>query len=201
MLVVAVEPLGKKKKKICFENHLTLALYPKEIAQFAIEAGEDFPENQYEKLLAEVLVPRARKRTLYLLERMDRTEYQLRRKLQEDFYPEPVIENAIAYADRLHYIDDERYVQNYLDSQLKRKSLRQVCMELEQKGAGREKIQQAIEQRPVDEAETICRLAKKRMGEQPEEKDILKAKQYLFRKGFSYDAIERGVNRLLAEAQ
>ncbi len=201
MLVTAIEALGKKKKKILFDNYEKLALYQREVGRYGIQEGKDFPEEKYEKLVAEVLVPRARKRVLYLLQAMDRTEFQIRKKLKEGFFPEEVIEDAIAYAAKFHYIDDERYIRNYLALKLKKKSRRQAAIELEQKGIDRERIQIAFEDFPDSEEEPILKLAEKRLGNQPEEADILKTKQYLFRKGFSYDGIERGISHYLQKLE
>ena len=46
---------------------------------------------------------------------MDRTEAQLREKLlQAEFSPE-LVEEAVAYVKSFGYIDDERYVRNYIE--------------------------------------------------------------------------------------
>ena len=45
----------------------------------------------------EILEKRAKLRALHLLERMDRTEAELRSKLKLDMYPEDIIETVIQY--------------------------------------------------------------------------------------------------------
>ena len=61
------------------------------------------------------LAKRAKHRALYLLERADRTEQELRSKLEKTYEPE-IVEEAIAYVRQYHYIDDKRYAVNYLGS-------------------------------------------------------------------------------------
>lgn len=199
MQVLSVEDFRRKKILVTFDTGQKLALYRTEGNRYGLREGEEFSEEAYGELVREVLIPRGRRRILHLLEAMNRTEAMLRQKLKEGFLPDEVIEDAIAYAKKFHYIDDERYLQNYLASQLKKKSSRQVAMELERKGIERSQIQLAMEEfrvnTPEMEEEAAGRLLEKKLGSTMDAEAICKAKQYLFRKGFSYDIIERAVNR------
>ena len=200
MRILSVEPFRKKKILVTFDTGRKLALYTSEGYRYGLREGETFSEEAYEELIKEVLIPRGRSRVLHLLEDMDRTEAMLRCKLKEGFLPEEVIEDAIDYAKKFHYIDDERYLQNYLASQLKKKSSRQIAIELERKGIERSQILSAMEayrlENPGTEKETAVRLLEKKLKGSVEEEAVFKAKQYLFRKGFSYDVIEKAVNSL-----
>lgn len=198
MQILSVEPFRKKKILITFDNGQKLVLYLAEARRYGIREGECLSEETYKALIDEVLIPRGRRRVLHLLEAMDRTEASLRQKLKESFFPEEVIEDAIAYGKKFHYIDDERYLRNYLSGQLKKKSIRQVEMELERKGIDRSRIQLAMEEIRMDspemEIEAACRLLEKKLKGTTEETAVLKARQYLFRKGFSYGVIEQAVH-------
>lgn len=197
MQILSVEPFRKKKILITFDNEQKLVLYLAEAKRYGLREGACLSEETYEALIEEVLIPRGRRRVLHLLEAMDRTETSLRQKLKESFFPEEVIEDAIAYGKKFHYIDDERYLRNYLSGQLKKKSIRQVEIELERKGIDRSRIQPAMEgirtDSPEMETETACRLLEKKLKGATEETAIVKARQYLFRKGFSYGVIEQAV--------
>lgn len=201
MQILSVEPFRKKKILVTFDTGRKLALYTFEGNRYGLREGEAFSEEAYEELIKEVLIPRGRRRILHLLESMDRTEAMLRSKLKESFLPDEVIDDAISYAKKFHYIDDERYLQNYLANQLKKKSSRQVIMELERKGIDRSRIQSAMEEyrleSPETEQEAAVRLLEKKLKGTVEEEAVFKAKQYLFRKGFSYDVIEKAVESLI----
>ena len=201
MQILSVEPFRKKKILITLDSGEKLALYVSEGKQYGMEEGEELSDEVYETLKRDVLVPRGRKRILHLLESMDRTEADLRRRLKEGYFPEEVIEDAVLYAKKFHYIDDERYLQSYLTSQLKKKSSRQVAMELERKGIERSSIQSAMEayylNDPEAEKEAALRLLEKKLKNSAEEEKINKAKQALFRKGFSYSMIEKAVNTFI----
>ena len=60
-------------------------------------------------------IRRARHRALHILERSDRTEQELRAKLERNYRAEAV-EDAISYVKQYHYLDDRRYAVNYLNS-------------------------------------------------------------------------------------
>lgn len=95
---------------------------------------------------------------------MDRTEAQLREKLlAAEFAPE-TIEQAIDYVKSFGYLDDERYVRNYIAYKGRQKSRRQMEQELLfRKGVSRELIQKVYEDtEPADEKAMIRRQLEKK---------------------------------------
>jgi regulatory protein len=119
---------------------------------------------------------------------MDRTEAQLREKLLEaEFTPENV-ELAIAYVKSFGYIDDERYVRNYIISRQEQKSRRQITQELQfRKGVQSELICKVYEElEPADEKKMIRRQLEKKHYDPLEADDRQRQKMLasLARKGF-----------------
>lgn len=96
---------------------------------------------------------KAKLKALKLLERMDRTEAQLREKLKAAEFDPEIIEQAIVYVKSFGYIDDERYVRNYIEYRQDRKSRRQLEQELQfRKGVAPELIQKVYDElEPYDE--------------------------------------------------
>ena len=91
MTVTALIPETKGRYRVCLQGEADLVLYGKELKQFGIAEGTDLSPEQYRRILEEVLIPRARKRAMHILERMDQTTAQLRENLQRSQYPEPSI--------------------------------------------------------------------------------------------------------------
>jgi|GEM_PF-1245214 len=145
--VAALERTGKRKVRVRLEDGGSFVLYEGERARFGIEEGEDLPDEVLQEICAEILIPRARRRCLHLLEAMDRTARQLREKMQHDGYPDEVIEDALAYAASYHYIDDRRYAENYVRTESARRSRRQMMAELERKGVDRDTIREVLDAR------------------------------------------------------
>lgn len=200
MEIVSIEPLNKKKCRIVLDNGEQIALYNKEAEKYRLVSGAFLPEEDYEEIIRQILIPRAKRRVLYLLRSMDRTQAQLKGKLQEDFFPEQVIEEAIAYGKSFHYVDDERYARNYASAKLSGKSRRMVALELERKGISKDFIAGILAQIPEEqEEETIIRLIRKKHLAQDEtdEEKVIKVKQFLLRKGFTYETINRAISRYM----
>lgn len=146
----------------------------------------------------EVLAKKAKHRALYLLERFDRTEQELRVKLSRNYEPE-IVEEALAYVREYGYINDKRYAVNYLASRGKLRSRRQVEQELlYKKGVSREVLEEALlEAEPQDEGELIRRwMEKKRITPETADRDELRRFcQFLMRRGFQSEDILREIRR------
>ncbi|MCI8484592.1 MAG: regulatory protein RecX [Lachnospiraceae bacterium] len=193
MQIVQISEIDKKRIRISLEDGRKFALYRGERKKLSLEEGGEISEEQYEEICSEILVKRARRRTMHLLEKMDRTEQQIRVKLQQGYYPEAVIDNAITYVKEFHYLDDLRYAQNYVRSQRERKSQRRIQMELLNKGIKKELIAQAVEEEYQQEQEQglILKWIEKKgySGEKADLKEKQKMYQFLMRKGFRSDDI------------
>lgn len=150
-------------------------------------------EMEAQPLTAEEMERKARLRCMKLLEYSDRTEMQLRRRLEEGGFPPFAVDSAIEYVRKFHYLDDRRYAENYLLQQQEKKSRRRIAQDLMQKGveaAVVEEVMEAGEQREDAAADKL--LKKHARG-----KDITQEKvrwslvRYLTGKGFSYDLSRR----------
>lgn len=124
---------------------------------------------------------------------MDRTEAQLREKLlQAEFSPE-LAEEAIAYVKSYGYLDDERYVRNYIEYRKDQKSRRQLEQELRfRKGVSPELIQKVYgELEPSDEKRMIQRHLEKKQyrPQESDEKQKQKLIASLARRGFRMEDI------------
>lgn len=140
---------------------------------------------------------KAKLRALHLLEYKDRTEKEMRRKLQQGDYPAEVIEETIEYLRSYGYIDDKRYAGRYLNSRLEQKGRRRLFQELQQKGISASVIQEAWEELCLDgeahenEKEQIGALAEKKTGGRTElsPKEYRRLTGFLARRGFSWEEI------------
>lgn len=188
MQIIQILELDRKRVRIRLETGCEFALYKGERRQYGLQEGGELSEEQYEDIQQEILIKRARKRVMHLLEKMDRTEEQLRTKLRQGYYPEDVVEDAINYVKGYHYLDDLRYAQNYVRSHKDRKSRRMVQLELQKRGVAKEWIQQALEEEYEQENEQEQILSWIQKKEYSPETADLKEKQrmyqFLLRRGF-----------------
>lgn len=193
MLITGIEEYSKKKKRIYIDEQFAFTLYSGEVYKYKITLGHSISEADYNEIVNEVVLKRAKKRALYLLSSMDRTEYQIRTKLKQNDYTEVIIDQAIEYVKKYSYIDDERYVKNYIDCFKDRKSRQKMAVELYQKGAPKDIISRVVEQNyQSDERIIIQQLVEKKKFDinVATPKDTQKMFNFLARRGFQLEDIK-----------
>ena len=165
----------KKKLLVWSAGEIVCACYAKELAAFSVQEQTDWPEEEWEQFQMEVLLPRAKRRVLYILQTAAKSEAWLRDKLRAEYYPEAVAEQAVEYAKSFHYVDDRRMAESYIRCRIAQKSRREIEQQLVGKGIAKELIREAF---AVVEAEYEEWEGE---GESPEIEAIRK---FLHKKGF-----------------
>lgn len=193
MIVTEIKPVTRQKFQIELDGQPAFVLYKGELSRYHIQKDEELPQEIYEELVGQVLTKRAKLRAMHLLEKMDRTRAELKKKLEQSGYPTKAVEEALEYVESFHYIDDVRYAARYIEFQKSKKGKARLKMELLQKGISAEIVARALEEaeEQMDTKETIRRmLQSKRKGEGPlEEKEKQRLYGFFMRKGFSSSEI------------
>ena len=188
MEITKVQALTKQKYRIFLDGESAFAVYKGELSRYHLEEGAVLPPEVYEELVNRVLKKRATLRAMHILERTDKTEAQLRRKLEESEYPKEAVESAIAYVTSYGYLDDRRYAEHYIEWKKQGKGKARLKMELVQKGISREIIEEVLESTDFGETREMIRqiILKKRKTDIPmNEKGKQRLYGFLMRKGFS----------------
>lgn len=198
MIVTDIEYGEGRKYKIYLNDALAFELYKSEIKSCGLIVGQELEEELHQKILYQVIGKRAKKRAMHILEKHDKTEQQLRQKLQENRYPLESIECAVEYVKSYGYIDDVSYAKRYVTYRIKKKSKKQLKMELCAKGISREIISLVFEEMEDSQVDTIkdmiLKKSKNRTVLEQEEKN--KIKMWLMGKGFSYSEIDQAFREL-----
>ena len=187
LLVTEVIPREKGRTSIRFDNGMEVLLYKGEVRKLGLQEQTVISREKYDEIIYEILGTRAKKRAMYQLEQMDRTEHQLRDKLLQNGYPAVCVDLAIDYVKKYHYIDDLRYATNYISYQQKRKSRQKLKIDLLTKGIDKNVIEQALDEAfDSDEQIKIRQLLEKKHYDPKEcdRKEKQKTYQYLMRRGF-----------------
>lgn len=189
MIITKIIPVTKQKYRIVTDEELAFVLYRGELSHYRLEEGQELPETVFRRIQEEILIKRAKLRAMYLLNRMDYTEAQMKKKLEQGEYTKEAVEIAMSYVRSFHYLDDQRYAERYLANYAGKKSRRQMEYELEQKGISKEIIagcRQQAEEVEADETELIRSLLEKRCRDPKaaDEKEKRRHYGYLVRKGF-----------------
>ena len=198
--VVALVPQEKKKIRVVLDNGESFLLYRGEIKSLSLVEGSILTEKLYQKIMCEILGKRAIKRAMYLLQSQERTEKQLRDKLQQGGYPLECIEQAVSYVKSYHYIDDYRYASVYIRYHQEKESRQKLMNKLMMRGIDREVIEQALDEEYVsDESSQIQEWLRKRHYDpkSADDKMYRKTIQFLMRKGFKYNDIYKAMGDFL----
>ena len=132
-------------------------------------------------------IRRAKLRALHLLTAMDRTEANLREKLQTS-YCEEAVETAIEYVKSFGYLDDERFVKVYIESKSRTKSRRQIEQELIfNKGVSKEAVRRGFEKAQMADITEVIEKYMQKKKIDPKNCDYEQKQKffaYMMRKGF-----------------
>ncbi len=196
MTVTAIEEISKTRCRIFLDEAFAFVLYKGELHKYQIKTGSEIPAQVLHELQDQVLPKRAKLRAMNLLQKRQYTEKQLLDKLLLGGYSRETAQNAVDYVKAYHYVDDESYAYDYITSQMEGHSLREISQKLMQKGISKELIQKAVclhreKDELPDENRMIQKILEKKncIGRKLEEKEKQRLYAYLYRKGFSQEAV------------
>ena len=133
------------------------------------------------------VLTKAKRRALYLLTDMDRTEKELRDRLKRTGYSEDTIARTMEYVRSFGYIDDRKYAEKFIDFAKEKKSRVRIAYDLAQKGIAGDIIDEAFESAGEwDERDLIRALVEKKHRNMDLSDPVAytKSASYLTRKGF-----------------
>lgn len=139
---------------------------------------------------------RAKEYALHSLAYREQTESQIRRKLQQKDYSPEIIDRVLDFLNAYHYIDDQRFLEQYVASHCKRLNRRQMLERLADKGLRSIDIDEYLELYQYDEAE----LLRKAFGKYVKGKDLsdYKVRQrvtaHFLQKGYSGSVVRNVVH-------
>lgn len=194
MYIEAIDATKNNKNKVHLSNGVDFTLYKGELRKLQLQEGEELSDALYETILQEILTPRARRRAMHLLEKMDRSTKQLERKLREGGYPEEAIAEAIAYVEGYHYLDDARLARSHIRFYQESRSRMRMTQDLLKKGIDRELIDACMEEElEQSQTELIQKLLRKKGydSENATREEQAKIYRFLLQRGFSSSDISR----------
>ncbi|MCR4611489.1 MAG: RecX family transcriptional regulator [Lachnospiraceae bacterium] len=194
MIVTNIEYHTKTKVKVSLDNREDFQLYRGEIKKYGIEEGVEL--TNYDEILRETLIPRAKKRTMHLLAKMDRTKADITKKLRDNGYPAEAIAEAIAFVESYDYINDLRYAYMYVRNYRTTRSRNRIMQDMYRKGLNRDIINDAIDKEYTTNEEDLINMYIRKRNFNHESatiKDKEKMCRFLLGKGFEIDMIHKAL--------
>lgn len=175
--------------KYCF------SLSENELMQSGIRLNKEYTSLELGHLKQTAVMDKAYMRSLDMLSRRARSEWELRDYLKRKEYEPEIVNQIISKLKNMQYIDDYNFAKSWVDNRrlLKATSKRKLTQELKQKRVEQSVIDKVLAEDETDEKSVIKDLiAKKRT--QSRYKDDQKLIAYLLRQGFSYSDVKDAIS-------
>ncbi len=162
-----------------------------ELLDLGLRVGQEFNDGELEKLKKTSIEDKAYMRSLDLIMRRQRSEWEVRDYLKRKDYEPDVIEKILEKLSRAGYVDDKKFAEAWVNNRrlLKSTSKRKLIMELRQKRVNQEVISEVLADDQTDEQQVLRDLVIKKR-QQSRYQDDTKLMQYLMRQGFNYDDVK-----------
>ncbi|MCJ7569193.1 MAG: RecX family transcriptional regulator [Anaerolineales bacterium] len=165
-----------------------------------LKVGEELSEADIERLKNDDEEQRAYERALRYLSRRPHSEKEIANKLSRNRIEISVQDRVLKRLREASLVDDGAFARVWVENRqiFRPRSGRMLRSELRGKGVSKEAIETALE--GFDEAEaalTVARKARKRYRDLSEEASNRRLRQFLARRGFSYELISSTLSILM----
>lgn len=167
-----------------------------ELLNSGIKIGQDLDKDSLEVLNLKAVLDKAYDRSLNLISRRMRSEWEVRDYLKRKEYNDEVQDAVIERLMDRGYVNDFEFAKRWVENRrtLKSMSKRRLSMELRQKRVDDGAIREALDADETDELEIVKDLVE-RKRKQSKYKEDTKLMQYLVRQGFAYDLVKRAMSQ------
>lgn len=195
MKITKIEKQTKRDRyNVYLDGVYKFSVSSRVLADCVLEVSQSLTDKQIEEIKNKDEIAKAYTRATLILSYRANTEGELRTKLLKNF-DEIAVEKAISKLKEQGFINDNEFVERYVEQSKKGKRL--VRMELMKKGIDKKIIEQVIHRKDdKTELENAKKLAEKVMAKyQKEPTQVVKQKIYerLTRRGFSYDIYKQAI--------
>lgn len=169
-----------------------------------LKVGQTLSDDEIAELRAADALEQTRLRALDLIAYRPRSVREVQRRLKRAGADDAAIAAVVERLKEAGLLDDDAFSRAWVDSRMRvsPRSKRMIAWELRRKGVSSADIQAAVEE--VDEEDAAYRAAVKRLpklrGLAPLERKR-KLYDYLARRGFDYETIERAVQQVESSAK
>ncbi len=179
---------------IFVDDKFTFSLSESALIESGLRVGQELSAQDVEAYKDESAVDKLYNRSLSLIARRPRSEWEIREYLKRKSNDPSHIEKILNKLSMRGYINDEDFARRWVESRrmLKPISKKKLQLELRQKRISDTIITQVLSDDQTEEIEVLKELIEKKRA-QTRYKDDLKLMQYLTRQGFSYDLVKQAL--------
>jgi regulatory protein len=166
-----------------------------ELLNLGLRVGQEFGDGELEELKKTAIEDKAYMRSLDLIMRRQRSEWEVRDYLKRKDYEQDIIEKIVKRLAGMGYVDDKKFAEAWVSNRrlLKATSKRKLTMELRQKRVADEITKEVLEEDKTDERQVLKDLIAKKRN-QTRYQDEQKLIAYLLRQGFNYEDVKSALH-------
>lgn len=198
-MIITIEKQKKDEKRynLFLEGEFYSGLNADQIVKYNLKNGLDFDKQKIDEIVLESEVFYAFNKVLKYISKVMKTQSEIEKYLKQKSFNDLVVEKTIEKLNEYHYIDDEIYVKNYVETYKNKFGESKIRQNLKNKNLSIDLIEKYL---IFDEKDTIFNI-KKEILKQSKNKEIdLKLKQKIYRnlayKGYSFEEIKRAFGTL-----
>ena len=167
-----------------------------ELLKLGLRIGQELTVSEFEDLKTNAVLDKAYDRSINLISRRPRSEWELRDYLKRKESEPEVIEATITRLAERGYVDDSEFARRWVSNRrlLTATSKRRLSQELRQKRVSDDIIDQVLSEDETDERQVLRELIE-RKRKQTKYQDDMKLMQYLSRQGYNYEDIKAALNK------
>ena len=185
------------------------------LAKFGIYVGKELQEDEINKIQVHELKNRFLSRATEYISKSIKTEFQLRRYLRDLSFKkkdiwysniekeelEKIFNDIIQKLKRYGYLDDSVFAEQFILSRIKNKPRGKnvLISELLSKGVRKEIAENKVEELVEDEYQILKEIYRKKYKDEKIDVNDRKKIDFLRRKGFDWDLIEKYINNEFTE--
>ncbi len=187
---IEVQKKDKTRSNIFLDGEFFCGLQNEVVIGKGLKVGNKVDEEKLKDIVFESEKQVAFNKALNLLNTRFKTRHEIKMYLKEKGFDEFVIEDTLEKLTEYKYINDEHYIEAYINSNKDKKSKKVVELELLKKGVSQKSIDKALETFE-GENDLILSLYQKYMKNKVHTfENKQKAIKYLIGKGFAFDDIK-----------
>ena len=194
--IARVEKAKRKDRYILhFDNAPTLEVPETVVARFGLLPGRELDETELESVRFELGKQYARVKAAAMIGARPLTEKELKKRLSEKGISDEDAEEASVWLRDMGALNDSEYAESLVRRCIaKGYGEARIKDEFYKRGVPRELWDEALSDYSANE-ESIDRLLKAKLRNGADRKDIKKATDALFRRGFSWEEIREAISR------
>ena len=191
---IEVQKKDKNRSNIFLDGEFFCGLQNEVVVGKGLKVGVEIDEEKLKEIVLESEKQVAFNKALTLLNTRFKTKHEIKTYLKDKGFDEFVIDEVVEKLVEYKYINDEHYVEAYINSNKNKKSKKVIELDLLKKGVSQKTITEQLENLE-SEADLIRALYNKHIKNKEQTfENKQKAIKYLIGKGFNYDDIKKAIN-------